>query len=58
MAKLADRDDQSPAAWAGLTAAILAVSLVLPFPYVRIFLAGGVAYAVMLYLKHKHERQP
>lgn len=47
--KVADADGRSPLAWGGLALALCLTSLLIPFPYARLILAGVLAFIIMFF---------
>ena len=51
MAKIASADDESPMIWGLATFALCFLSLFIPIPFIRILIAWGASFALMIVVK-------
>jgi hypothetical protein len=56
MGKIADADGRSPILWGTITLGLCLASLLIPLPFLRMLLAGVVAFIALMVAKFRNGR--
>ncbi len=55
MSKIASADDESPILWGVVTFGLCCLSVFIPLPFLRILIAWGASFALMIVVKMRRD---